>query len=141
MRNLIALAAAGSAALLLTVPALASDSMSSGSMSGPSKTVTVTGQVVDLACFLSTGAHGASHKACAKACAKAGGALGILTKDGDVLVSIEPSPGVDPNKLLIEHVEDTVTVTGTEYDAHGVKSIVITSVKAADAMSDHMSHM
>jgi len=125
MMKVMAFAIAGSLALAIAAPVMA-DSMGSAN-----KTVTVTGQVVDLACFLSKGVHGMDHKACATACAKAGGALGILTKDGDVLVSIEPGPGQDPNKLLLPYVEENVTVTGTEFDSHGVKSIAIASVKPA----------
>jgi hypothetical protein len=124
MKRLFVLAIAGCAAIAIASPVFAD---STGGTSTTS--VTLSGQVVDLACFLSAGAHGDSHKSCATACAKAGGALGILTKDGDVVVSIEPSPGKDPNALLLPYVEQTVTVTGMEYDAHGVKSIAIDSVK------------
>jgi hypothetical protein len=123
MNRLIALCVAGCAAIAIVAPATADD------MSSTNKTVTLSGQVVDLSCFLSKGAHGASHAACATACAKAGGALGILTKDGDVVVSIEPGPGKNPNTLLLPYVEQNVTVTGTEFDSHGVKSIAVATVK------------
>lgn len=134
MKRFTAFAVAGFAALAIAAPALAD---TSGSMKN---TVTLTGQVVDLSCFLSSGAHGDSHKSCATACAKAGGSLGILNSDGDVVVAIEPGPGKDPNALLLPYVEQNVTVTGTEYDAHGVKTIAIDSVKPAAAMSGSMSH-
>jgi len=125
MRRLIAFAIAGCAAFACALP------VSADQMGSANSSVTITGQVVDLACFLSKGVSGASHASCATACAKAGGALGILTKDGDVVVSIEPGPGQDPNKLLLPYVEQTVTVTGMEYDKAGVKSIAVSSVKPA----------
>jgi|SRR5579864_3482593 len=125
MKTLIAFAIAGAVVFAFAKPAPADDTSASG------KSVTVTGQVVDLSCFLSAGAHGASHVKCATACAKAGGALGILTSDGNVLVSIEPGPGKDPNAKLLPYVEQSVTVTGTEYDAHGIKSIAVASVTAS----------
>jgi len=128
MRKLIAFAVAGCAALAVVAPVMADD------MSSANKTVTISGQVVDLSCFLSQGAHGMSHATCATACAKAGGSLGILLKDGDVVVSIEPGPGKNPNTLLLPYIEQSVTVTGTEFDNHGLKSIAIASVKG-DAMS------
>ncbi len=123
MSKLFALAAAGLLAISVATAALASENAMSG------KQMSVTGQVIDLACFTSAGAHGASHKACALACAKAGGSLGILTKDGEVYVSIEPKPAADPNKLLLSHLEETVTVTGTVFESHGLKTIAIASVK------------
>jgi hypothetical protein len=125
MKRLIALAIAGSAAIAFASPVIADDTSSAA------KTVTISGQVVDLACFLSKGVTGASHKSCATACAKAGGALGIMTKDGDVVVSIESGPGQDPNKLLLPYVEQNVTATGMEYDSHGVHSMAIASVTPA----------
>ena len=136
MRSILAAAAAGACALALASAALADNSMSS-SMGSMGKMVTVTGQVIDLACYTSSGAHGANHAKCAMACAKAGGALGILTSDGNVLVAIEPKPGMSPNKLLLPYVEKNVTVTGTEFSGHGLSTIAISKVSAA-AMSNSM---
>lgn len=123
MSKLFALAAAGLLAISVATAALASENAMSG------KQMSVTGQVIDLACFTAAGLHGASHKACALACAKAGGSLGILTKDGEVYVSIEPKPATNPNKFLLSHLEETVTATGTVFESHGLKSIAIASVK------------
>jgi len=137
MRSFLAAAAAGVCALSVATAALADNSMSSSM----GKTVTVTGQVIDLACYTSSGAHGMSHAKCAMACAKAGGALGILTSDGNVLVSIEPKPGMDPNKLLLPYVEKNVTVTGTEFAGHGLSTIAISKISAAaTSNSMMMSH-
>ncbi len=137
MRSILAAAAAGIIAMSLTSAVLAADSMSNMNMG---KTQTVTGQVIDLACYTSTGAHGASHAKCAMACAKAGGALGILTSDGNVLVSIGPKPGADPNKLILPYVEKNVTVTGTVFAGHGLSTIAISKVMPAAMSNSMMSH-
>ncbi|HLJ82795.1 MAG TPA: hypothetical protein VKT51_01300 [Candidatus Eremiobacteraceae bacterium] len=138
MRSFIAAAAAGVCAMSLASAVLADSSMSS--MSSMGKVQTVTGQVIDLACYTTSGAHGMSHAKCAMACAKAGGALGILTSDGNVLVSVEPKPGSDPNKLLLPYVEKNVTVTGTVYSGHGLSTIAISKVAAAAMSNSMMSH-
>ena len=137
MRSIFAAVAAGVCAMSLASAVLADSSMASGSM-GTMKTV--TGQVIDLACYTSVGAHGMSHAKCAMACAKAGGALGILTSDGNVLVSIGPSPGADPNKLLLPYVEKSVTVTGKVFAGHGLSTIAISKVTAAAMSNSMMSH-
>jgi len=132
MKSILAAAAAGVCALSIASSVLAADM---------GKSETVSGQVIDLACYTSAGAHGMSHAACARACAKAGGALGILTKDGNVLVSIEPKPGADPNKWLLPYIEQNVTVTGTVFAGHGLSTIAITKVTPMAMMSgNHMSH-
>ena len=135
MRSILAAAAAGVFAMSLASAVLADNAMSTAG-----KTQTVTGQVIDLSCYTSSGAHGMSHAKCAMACAKAGGAMGILMSDGNVLVSIEPKPGADPNKLLMPYVEKNVTVTGTVFAGHGLSTIAISKVTPAAMSNATMSH-
>src|SRR5712692_8182489 len=59
------------------------------------KDVSMTGQVIDLSCFTTTGASGPSHKACAAACAKSGMPLAILSDDGKLYMLASPKPA-DP---------------------------------------------
>ena len=51
------------------------------------KQMTITGEVVDLWCYLDHKAMGAGHKACAVACAKAGNPIGILDAKGNVYLA------------------------------------------------------
>src|SRR5262247_1525113 len=51
--------------------------------------ITVKGEVVDLACYLSKGSKGKRHKTCAELCAKKGLPLGVLNEAGDVYLLIE----------------------------------------------------
>jgi len=99
-------------------------------MGGEEKTI--TGQVVDPACYISMGLKGESHVQCATACAKAGQAFGILDEKNGVLYQvIEGAPTTDPNKLLWDHVEQNVTVKGTVFHKDGMNAIVPTEVKPA----------
>ena len=94
-----------------------------GKMMG--KEMTVTGRVVDPACYIAAGLKGADHKGCAILCAKAGQAFGILDEENDVLYQvIEGSPGADPNKLLMDHVEEVITVKGMVFEKSNMKAIV-----------------
>ena len=93
---------------------------------------TITGQVVDPACYIAMNLKGKSHKQCATACAKAGQAFGILDEKAGVLYQVvEGAPGTDPNKLLWDHTEAEVTVKGTVFHKDGMHAIVPTEVKPA----------
>jgi len=99
-------------------------------MGGEEKTI--TGQVVDPACYIAMNLKGEAHKQCAEACAKAGQAFGILDEKNGVLYQvIEGAPTTDPNQLLWDHVEQNVTVKGTVFEKNGMHAIVPTEVKPA----------
>lgn len=93
--------------------------------------MTITGQVVDLNCFVTNGASGAGHKACADACAKAGVPLGILSSDGTIYVPVSSKPGDPQNAKLAAFTEGKVKVTGTHRMANGLHTIEIKTVAAA----------
>jgi hypothetical protein len=91
---------------------------------------TITGEVVDVACFVGSGARGGTHKACAEACAKAGGSLGILQDGTDKLyLAVSAKPGGDPKAPLMEHIAHKVQVTGPVSTRGGVSTIAVQSVK------------
>jgi hypothetical protein len=46
--------------------------------------VTVSGEIVDLACYLARGGKGPEHAACAAKCAEMGQPLGLAASDGKV---------------------------------------------------------
>jgi hypothetical protein len=96
------------------------------------KEAAITGEVVDVSCYLHLGAKGEGHQDCAVACAKAGGALGILTADGKLYVSTLPDDHkAGPNALLMDHISHTVTAKGMVRSKGGVNGIMIRSVEMA----------
>ena len=96
------------------------------------KEVTVTGEVVDVACYIAHGAKGEDHKDCAEACAKAGGSLGILTSDGELYLALLPDDHKSgPNAILMDHIAHTVEVKGYVRSKGGVNGIMIKSVAMA----------
>ena len=48
----------------------------------PGKTVTLTGEVLDMDCYMNEGATGKEHQSCAVMCLKNGAPVGLLTADG-----------------------------------------------------------
>jgi hypothetical protein len=87
--------------------------------------VKVSGEVVDLACYLSKGSKGIRHKTCAQLCAKKGLPIGVLTDAGDVYLLIEnhddPAPYEAAKGLAGEHA----AVSGKKFTKGGVQSILV----------------
>ena len=50
--------------------------------------MTVTGEVVDISCFLQLGKRGEAHIACGQKCVRNGQPVGILTETGDLYLMI-----------------------------------------------------
>ncbi len=138
MNRFTAAFAAGLVVLALGSAALADDMGSTSSSSGNAnhmamtgKKVTLTGNVVDLTCYIASGAHGASHAACAKACLLKGQPFGIETSDGNIVTILGSGPGASYADKIAPFVEQKVTVTGTEFEGHGVTGIQIDTIAAA----------
>ena len=93
--------------------------------------VSVTGEVIDLSCYLQVGKHGEKHKDCGQKCARNGQPLGLLLQDGTVymLIDEEHDPRrdglTDLRRELIDHMADVVTVNGTLSEVEGQKAIYV----------------
>jgi len=99
------------------------------------KEMTVTGEVVDVACYMMGEAKGEGHVKCATACAKAGGSLGILTADGKLYVSLLPDDHKSsPNAALMDHIGHTVEAKGFARAKGGTQGLMIKSVGMAKGM-------
>lgn len=77
---------------------------------------TVTGQVIDLACYMldrknTAQTHTGRGYACARACAKEGFQVGLLTADGQVF-EIVGGLAANKNEKLIAHMGTVVTIEG-----------------------------
>lgn len=93
------------------------------------KSTSVTGEVLDMDCYMKGGAHGADHKSCAEMCIKGGAPMGILTSDGKVYLLVAD----DNNKSAYDGVKafagQEVTVTGEYSEKDGIKGIIVAEVK------------
>jgi len=100
------------------------------------KTETITGKIVDMACYTKDKANNAGQdhkmpadtKDCATDCAKTGAPLALLTSDGKVY---EIAGGLAENKnaKLIPHITHTVSITGDTMDMSGKMMIHAADLK------------
>jgi hypothetical protein len=96
------------------------------------KAVTVTGEIIDLSCYLQLGKHGEKHKACGVKCLQSGQPIGLLTKDGAIymLMAEEHDPRRDGQtggfrQAAIDNFARIVEVTGTETSHNGFRAIYV----------------
>ncbi|HMF94309.1 MAG TPA: hypothetical protein VKE96_08455 [Vicinamibacterales bacterium] len=90
---------------------------------------TVTGEVVDLWCYLEGGDRGPAKKQCATACAKAGNPIGILDSAGNLYVASGLKDHQPAHTMLLGRMSDEVTVSGTVVKKGGIQMIYIDAVK------------
>jgi type 1 fimbria pilin len=105
----IALALAGLSFLVLSpIAAFADDN-----------TVSVTGEILDMACYTDHGAHGDGHAACAQHCIASGLPVGIKSaSDGKVYIVIGAHKPM--NDVLAPLAAKTVTLKGKAVTRDGV---------------------
>ena len=90
---------------------------------------TVTGEILDMKCYMTSGAHGEKHKDCAAMCIKGGAPMGILADDGKVYLLIEGKNDSGAFEEAKKHAGETVTITGTLSEKNGVQALIVTEVK------------
>jgi hypothetical protein len=117
----------------------------------------VTGEVIDMACYFDDGASGPSHADCARMCIASGLPVGLKGKDGKIYVLIgnQLPPSSQPaakheslNAQLAPYAAKIVTVSGTIVSKSGVNVIenaqLLTeetlSQGSPDRMTDSKAH-
>ncbi len=101
------------------------------------KAVTVTGEVVDLSCYIQLGKRGEGHKACGTKCVTNGAPVGIVTKENKVymLVAEQHHPRRDGQlgfaKEYAGKMATTITVSGMLSEYGGIPTIFVEAPTAA----------
>lgn len=102
---------------------------------------TITGEVVDVSCYLQLGKRGAAHVECGTKCATHGQPLGIVDKADNlyILFPEEHHPRrdgeVDIKSKFILLLSKTVTMSGTVSKLHGSNALFV----KADAFPDTLA--
>ena len=97
--------------------------------------MTVTGELVDHACYTKRGAEdgsGSGHAQCAKDCAMKGMPVALVTAGGDVYM-LSGGVTADNNAALVPHMSHTVEVTGDVSESGSVKTITADAIKHISA--------
>ncbi len=97
--------------------------------------MTVTGELVDHACYTKRGAEdgsGSGHAQCAKDCAMKGMPVALVTSGGDVYM-LSGGVTADNNAALVPHMSHTVEVTGDVSESGSVKTITADAIKHISA--------
>ncbi len=81
--------------------------------------LTVTGEVLDMACYLDHGAHGPGHAACARKCIESGLPVGIKAANGETYLLI--GDHMPANSELAKYAAKTITVRGKYVTRDGIK--------------------
>ncbi|HEX5132163.1 MAG TPA: hypothetical protein VFX92_06735 [Candidatus Krumholzibacteria bacterium] len=94
-------------------------------------TVTLTGEVLDMYCYMShpESATGEEHAKCANSCLAKGLPIGFLTADGTVYM-IVGSDHTPANDMVKDWVGKQSTITGKLMQHKGMKAIDIASISA-----------
>ena len=117
------------AALCLTVPAVAHEGHQMSGQKAVKKTV--TGEVVDMGCWLGHAARGEKHISCATKCLNQGMPMGLLTSNGTLYLVTLDHDNPDPYNNLKTMAGKNATVTGGLLTRSGVKAIEASSVQLA----------
>ncbi len=118
MRKLFAFVAGAAFVASLTAPTF-----------GQAHSMTVKGEVVDVACATkkAPGGKGADHAGCAMACAKKGQPVGLMT--ADAIYTLTGDYAANNNAKLLDFVAKSVEVTGDMTEKDGQKILNVKSIK------------
>jgi hypothetical protein len=97
-----------SAALIVSPLALAAEEPGKEKLDAAAEK-TVTGEIVDMMCYVDHNAAGDKHASCAAKCIKGGGPVGIVSEGKTYLVVGDHKP---MNDQLAEYAGKTVTLKG-----------------------------
>lgn len=95
------------------------------------KDMTLSGEILDMVCYMSSEAHGEKHKACAQSCLKRGNPMGLLTSDGKVILLVEDHGAAKAFEDLKAKGGDTVQVTGPMFERGGLAAMQVKSSAAS----------
>jgi hypothetical protein len=107
--------------LLWSVAVVAAGYIAVWSVQAADETVTVKGEVLDMACYLDHGAHGEKHAQCAATCISSGLPVGIKGEDGKTYLLVGEHKPL--NSVLADYAGKTITVKGKFVSRDGINMI------------------
>jgi hypothetical protein len=92
---------------------------------------TITGEVVDMGCWLGHAARGEKHISCATKCLNQGMPMGLLTSNGTLYLVTLDHDDADPYNQLKGMAGKNVSVTGEILTRSGVTAIEASAIQLA----------
>lgn len=95
------------------------------------RVATVTGEIVDVSCYLQLNKRGPGHIACGAGCLRNNQPIGLLTDDGHVVLVMpeehDPRRGglVSIREFFADHVGQRARVTGLVLERDGYRAIFV----------------
>lgn len=130
MKRLALFLAATAAAAWLSIPALAADDHAGH---GGGKATVLSGEVVDMGCYIGHAAKGEKHADCAAKCIAGGMPMGLVTAKGDLYLLTMDHANPDAYNKTKEFAGKQVKISGPTHAKGGMKSIDVATVEAVAA--------
>lgn len=90
--------------------------------------ILVTGEVLDMTCYIASNLSGPDHAECARVCIRRGLPAGIKTKNGKVYL-LTGKPGDSINAELADYAAKIVTIKGKETARDGFAQLQIEEIR------------
>lgn len=92
-------------------------------------TTTVSGELVDMACYLGHGGMGEKHAKCAGACVLGGAPMGVLTKDGALYLVVADHADEKPFVAAKAMAGSNAKLTGKIVKKGGLQAILVSKAE------------
>ena len=90
--------------------------------------IVVTGEVLDMTCYIASNLSGLDHAECARVCIKSGEPAGIKAQDGKVYL-LTGEPGHSVNAELAEYAAQVVTIKGKQTVRDGFAQLQVEEIR------------
>lgn len=94
---------------------------------------TITGEILDMSCYMTGDAKGKGHQSCAQGCLDKGLPAGIMSENGQVYLLLENHDLSDAYKEAMKHAAQNVTITGQVNTKNGVQSLTVEKINVESA--------
>jgi hypothetical protein len=97
------------------------------SVAGPQE-ILVTGEVLDMTCYIASNLSGPDHAECARICIRSGEPAGIKARDGKVYL-LTGKPGHSVNAELADYAAKIVTIKGRQTVRDGIAQLQVEEIR------------
>jgi hypothetical protein len=95
---------------------------------GGAQEILVTGEVLDMTCYIASNLSGPDHAECARVCIRNGAPAGIKAQDGKIYL-LTGEPGQSINAELAEYAAQVVTIKGRQSVREGFAQLQIEEIR------------